>query len=425
MVPVMYGLIGRQLTHSFSPYVHSLFGNAQYRIIELDDISAFLNHKSFRGINVTIPYKEAVIPFLGAIDPLAERIGSVNTIINENGLLKGYNTDYQGLKLSLEYHKISIENKKVLIVGNGGAAKTVALLARDLHADRVVKACRSVRETNEYPLQDINRFHDFEIIINTTPIGMYPHNSDTPLFSLKPFTHLTCVMDLIYNPLKTKWLLEAESLNIPAYNGLYMLVAQAKGSHDRFFHKETPLSELNKNYNKLRAKMTNLVFVGLPMSGKSLYARRLEPLFRKHYIDTDREIEKNAGISIVDIFRTQGEKAFRKLEFDLIKNVYRSHNQIISTGGGMIMNSELMDLLKQNGLIIYLDKDPAEILKHQIRNRPLMQNADDLYRLAEIRGPLYQKHADITFKLTGDITVHIQEVERKINEYFSHKRTQH
>ncbi len=416
----MFGLLGKKLTHSLSPTIHALLGDPHYQIWETDDLSAFMNKADFEGMNVTIPYKEAIIPYLDGLDGIAKTIGAVNTVVLRDGKKIGYNTDYYGLFKLLQHHHITLKNKKVLILGNGGAAKTAVLLATNMGASIVTKLCRHPKLADERPVSDLSSVLDYEIIFNTTPIGMYPHNDDPLMFSLSGFTKLQSVVDLIYNPLKTNLLVWAELQGIQAVNGLYMLVMQAKASRELFLNDKNINHSISKSiYDTLFRLQSNLVLVGLPLSGKTLYASLLKERYQKTVIDTDSFIEQNEQKSISEIFASQGEPYFRRLESELIDTLYQKNGQIISTGGGMIMNAELMNKLKQNGIIIYLDKDYHKIMDVDIKNRPLIQSPIDVERLALIRAPYYQKYADLWIKIVGQKPEILREIEEKLNDYFN------
>lgn len=415
----MYGLLGKTLKHSFSKEIHNLLGNLEYEIIETDDLKSFFAKNQIQGINVTIPYKEKVISYLSQIDEFSKRIGAVNTIVKKNDMLCGYNTDYIGFKKLLSHYQINVENKRVLIVGNGGAAKTCEIVLKDLHSLIVTKICRHPNGENEIPFNLIDTVLDYDIIVNTTPVGMYPNNEDDFLFRLDEFHSLSCVIDLIYNPSNTKLLLEAKSKMIPAYNGLFMLVMQAIRAHELFFDVTISEEESFRLYQKIKRKMVNLVFVGLPLSGKTKYATLFSTRLDKDLVDTDESIERLTQKKITDIFENEGESSFRKVESSLVDSIYKSSNLVISTGGGMIINDTLMMKLKQNGVVIFLDKDPQKIASLSIRDRPLIKSPSDLLALASIRTPLYNKYADITLQINKDTAYHTRELEEKLNEYFS------
>jgi len=416
----MFGLVGKSLSHSISPIIHSQLGDPNYCIWETQDIEQFIKVKDFSGLNVTIPYKEEIIPFLDELDGIAKIIQSVNTVIKRDGKLIGYNTDYYGLFKTVQYHKIIIKNKKILIIGNGGASKTAALLMKNMGAQSIHIVCRNPIHENEASLSDISQFNDANVIINTTPIGMYPHNDDDLLFSLKDFTQLESVLDLIYNPLRTKLMLEAQSLGIKAYNGLYMLVMQAKASRELFLDDSNIDHNLPKRiYDTLNKSRHNLVLIGMPLSGKSAYAKALSPIYQKSIVDTDHLIEMLENQSISDIFKNNGEPYFRSLENKVVTDLYQSTNLIIATGGGMILDQDVMEKLKQNGIVIYLDKDYHQIMEKDIKNRPLIQSKSDVEKLALARKPIYEKYADIIVKIDKERLDVLSEIEAKLYDYFS------
>jgi len=416
----MYGLLGQKLSHSFSPLIHSLFGNSNYHLFETDDLKVFFNERKFKGINVTIPYKEVVAPFLDEVSQVASRTGSVNTIINDNGKLIGENTDYYGLDYMIDFYKIKILGKKVVLLGNGGVAQTTECLMKDLGALSVYKLSRSPRAVNDLYFKEYEKVNDCEVIINTTPVGMYPHNDDPLLIDFRLFPKIEVFIDLIYNPLRTPHCLAALSNGIKTYSGLMMLVAQAKTAHDLFFKKKTPHTEIDRVYHLLKRRLTNLVFIGMPLSGKSFYAKTLHGKYHKELVDTDREIETSENLPITDIFLKKGEPYFREREYELIKSLYRSHGLMISTGGGMVQNPLLMDLLRQNGILIFIDREKADLAQRKHKNRPLITSNEDLFRLYDKRHPLYEKYADIIVKMAPGKEYHHAEIEAKINEYLSH-----
>lgn len=416
----MFGLVGKSLSHSISPLIHSNLGDPNYRIWETQDIESFLKTQDFSGLNVTIPYKESIIPYLDELDGIAKTIQSVNTVIKRDGKLIGYNTDYYGLYKTIQYHKISIKNKKVLIVGNGGASKTAALLMKNMNAQSIQIICRNPKRDHEDSILNIAQYYDSNVIINTTPIGMYPHNDDEIVFSLSKFTQLETVLDLIYNPLRTKLMIEAEAKGAKAYNGLYMLVMQAKASRELFLNDSNIDHSLPKKiYDSLNKSRHNLVLVGLPLSGKSAYAKALSPIYQKTIVDTDILIEMLENLTISEIFKNKGEPYFRNLENKVVTDLYQSTNSVISTGGGMIQDSDIMCKLKQNGIILYLDKDYHQIMEKDIKNRPLINSKEDVEKLALARIPLYEKHADILVKTDRPRNEVLLEIEAKLNDYFS------
>lgn len=415
----MYGLIGKKLEHSFSIEIHNLFGNKNYKLYETNNLRAFLKSHKLQGVNVTIPYKTEIIPFLDNIDNIAKKTMSVNTVINKSGKLIGYNTDYYGLYETIKYKNIIVRNKDILILGNGSVSKTVIQLMQDLGAKNIVRLCRSKKSCNDYLFSDVNHFLRYNVIINTTPVGMYPNNNDDTLIDLKQFNNVEYLIDLVYNPLRTKLIIEAEKLNIKTANGLFMLVMQAKKANELFFNKKTSMNTAIKIYKKILNKQLNYVFVGLPLSGKSKYAKILSELSKKTIKDTDQLIEKQKNSTIPDIFKLEGEEVFRSYETSIVNDLYQHHSLVISTGGGLIENENSIELLKQNGIVIFLDKNPDLIAKKKIYGRPLLKDANDIIVLSERRLPLYNALSDIKITIDKDTDTHVNEIKEKIDEYIS------
>lgn len=416
---MMFGLIGKNISHSFSKEIHNLFGNANYELFDIADLDGFLKHNSLSGFNVTMPYKTEIIPYLTKLDETAELTGSVNTVVKENNQYFGYNTDYYGFTELLNYHRIDIEDKRIIVLGNGGVAKTVVSALKTLKAKSIITLCRKKKVDDDVLLDDYFHFLDYDIIINTTPVGMYPHNDDQLLIDLEKFSNLTVVIDLIYNPLRTLLLIRAEELNIKAINGLYMLVMQAKRAHELFLKCDLPINLANKVYRKLSKKLYNLVFIGLPLSGKSKYTKIMGEKMHKKAYDTDLLIEQKIGMTIPEYFENHTEAEFRIIESAIVQEIYKINNSIISTGGGLIKVKENIDMLKQNGIIIFLDKNPELIAKKIIRGRPLIKKSTDILELAKERMPIYQNSCDISIAISKDTVYHINEIKEKINEYIN------
>ena len=415
----MFGLIGKNLSHSFSKDIHNAFGNNHYELYNISNIKSFLKSNQLSGFNVTIPYKTEIVKYIDILDPIAEETTSVNTVVVRDNKLFGYNTDYYGFLETLKYHSINVENRDVIVLGNGSVSNTVVLALKTLKARNIVRLCRNIKSTIDDNFDNYKNYLHYHIIINTTPVGMYPHNEDAVLFDLVNFDNLEVAIDLIYNPLRTKFLIEAERINIKAVNGLYMLVMQAKKAHELFFNCDIPLNVSNKVYKKILKRMYNIVFVGLPLSGKSKYAKLLESMMNKKLYDTDIEVEKIINMSIFDYFQVFSEAEFRMFESEIIKLVYKEHNLIISTGGGTVKVWDNIEKLKQNGIIVYLNKDPLKIAEKKIRGRPLIKKNEDILLLAEERIPLYEKACDILIDINFDTVYHINEIKEKIDAYLN------
>jgi len=417
----MFGLIGKTLSHSFSKEIHEILNNESYNLIELQELGSFFKQKDFKGINVTIPYKQDVIKYLDVKSKIVEKTNSVNTIVNKDGYLYGYNTDYEGLKFLMQHNEILVENKSILILGNGSTSRTIEILCKELGSKNILKAARNPKN-NDISFSDVQKYKNSHIIINATPSGMYPNNNDELLIDLKSFNQLEAVIDLVYNPLETKLISYAKSLNIKAVNGLLMLVRQAIKSCELFHNQEFNDYVTIDIYKNILFNMFNFVLIGMPMSGKSFYARSISAFYNKMAVDIDKQISNNAELEIPEIFSEYGEKGFREIETKIIYNVSKASNQVISTGGGTILNIINMEYLKQNGIIIFLDV-PLEILKGMNpRNRPLLKNIDNLDKLYKDRYDLYLKYADIVINKTiMDESVVLKMIEVKINEYINTK----
>ena len=395
-----YGCIGEHLPHSFSKEIHGQIGGYAYELKELTpkELPAFMAARSFRGINVTIPYKQAVIPFLDEIDGTARAIGAVNTVVNRNGKLYGFNTDLDGLTRLVRRIGLDLTGKKVLIPGTGGTSRTAAFAAEKLGAREIRKISRSGKEgslTYEEALRDHS---DAEIILNTTPCGMYPEPDAQPL-PLEPFHALEGVADVIYNPLRSRLVLEARARGIPAEGGLYMLVAQAVRASEHFLDIVYPEDLTKQIYERILRQKENIVLIGMPGSGKSSVGRILTEKTGRPLYDTDRLITEKAGKPIPDIFREDGEPAFRDLESGIIRELSRQGGQIISTGGGAVLRPENVTALRQNGRLFWLDRDPEALVPTD--DRPLADTAEKMKQLYRVREPVYRAAADEIIPVTG------------------------
>ena len=400
----MYGLLGEHLPHSFSPQIHKALGNENYNLFEVapESLEKFMRDKNFKGINVTIPYKKAVMPYLDEISPEAKKIGAVNTVKVIDGKLYGDNTDYFGFKYMVEKSGINIYNKKALVLGNGGASLTVQAVLKDMGAREIVVLSRN--GDDNYVNMYI-KHSDAEIIVNTTPVGMYPDNLNT-LVDLDKFEKLSGVLDVVYNPLKTRLILDAEARNIPSSAGLSMLVAQAKKAHEIFFDITLDNKICEQIEHSLTLQMCNIVLIGMAGCGKSTIGKRLAELLKKDIVYTDEMIVNTENKPIPEIFAEKGEDYFRWCENIAVNIVGKGKSQIIATGGGVITRPENYNSLKQNGIIIFINRD-ADLLATD--GRPLSQKygAKELY---EKRLPLYRQFADV--EVDGNGTV--EEVANRI-----------
>lgn len=388
-----YGCIGKKLGHSFSKDIHAKLADYKYELIELneEEIDSFFKQKDFAAINVTIPYKQTVIPYLDSISEIANRIGAVNTIVNKDGKLVGYNTDYYGMKALIEKTGIDFQNKKVLILGTGGTSKTAQIVAQDLGANQILTVSR--RESLEFITYDqAKKNHsDANIIINTTPSGMFPDCESKPI-DISYFPQLEGVIDAIYNPLCSNLILDAKEKGLKAEGGLYMLVMQAVVAVEKFLDTKIQKEIVDQVFTSVLSAKQNIVLTGMPGSGKSTIGKLLKiPNFT--FVDTDEEIEKQCGCSIKELIQTKGEEYFRNLESKVIKEIASKNCQIISTGGGAILREENVTNLKKNGKIFYINANLSRLCATE--DRPLSNTREKLTKLYEERIQTYLSTADV------------------------------
>lgn len=354
-----YGCIARKLGHSFSGEIHSLIGGYDYRLREVpeSELDSFMKKRDFLGINVTIPYKKDVIPYLDGMNDIAARIGSVNTVVNRGGRLFGYNTDYFGMKALIERMGLSLSGKTVLVLGTGGTSVTAQVLSKDLGAKTVAAVSRKPSEGSISYDSAMTDYSHAEVIINTTPVGMFPENYGSPI-RLDCFTRLEGVVDAVFNPLRSQLVLDARSRGINAEGGLYMLVAQAVYASEIFRDVTIPKTEIERIFGEVLKMKENIALTGMPASGKSAAGRYLSQLLGRELIDTDDEIVRRTGREIPDIFEKDGEAAFRDIETEVLRDVCRRSGVIISTGGGAILRDENVAAMRQNCKVVFLDRDP-------------------------------------------------------------------
>lgn len=387
-----YGCIGKKLTHSFSKEIHARLADYEYELIELNEneLESFFDSKDFNAINVTIPYKQAVIPHLYSLSDVAKRIGAVNTIINRNGRLYGYNTDYYGMKALIGKLGVDIKGKKVLVLGTGGTSKTACVLAEDMGAGKIITVSRSKSENYITYEEAVNEHSDAEVIINTTPSGMYPDCDGVPI-DISAFGKLEGIIDAVYNPLCTNLVLKAKEKGIKAEGGLYMLVMQAVAAVEKFLDTEISKTAADGVFASVLASKENIVLTGMPGSGKSTVGKLLN-IDGFGFVDTDAEIEKRCGCSIKDLINSKGEKYFRDLETEVIKDISSKGCQIISTGGGAVLRKENIDYLKRNGKIYFINADPERL--YPTDSRPLSDTYEKLKKLYDARADIYNSTAD-------------------------------
>ena len=403
------GLLGRKLGHSYSPQIHGLLGDYSYDLLEKEpeELAAFLKDGDFTGINVTIPYKKDVIPYLAALSPAAQKIGSVNTIVRRaDGSLFGHNSDYFGFVSLVEHSGIAVEGKKVLVLGSGGTSNMVVTALRDLGAAPVVISRSGL---NNY--ENLHLHADASVIVNATPVGMYPNTGVSPI-DLRRFPALTGVLDVIYNPAKTQLLLDAEKLGIPHENGLWMLVAQAKEASEYFTGKKLSDDMIARIHHKLSRQMKNIVLIGMPGCGKSTIGNLLARKLGRKFVDADEEIIQLAGKSIPEIFAQDGEEIFREWETMALEHLGKQSGLVIATGGGCVTRQGNYPALHQNGSIVWLERDLSLL---PTDGRPLSQS-NRLEEMYAVRKPLYEAFADVRVANTGSPENTVTEILSKLEE---------
>lgn len=389
------GLLGEKLGHSYSPQIHALLGNYCYQLFEKNktELQDFLKSGEFSGLNVTIPYKKAVIPYCSELSDIARKLGAVNTIIRKpDGSLIGHNTDYFGFQSMVMKSGLQLCGKQALILGSGGASATVVTVLEELGASVTV-----ISRSGDNNYENIYRFSDASVIVNATPVGMYPKNGQR-LVDLKRFPKLEGVLDLIYNPARTQLIMDAEQLGLIAMNGLWMLVAQAKESSEWFTGQKIPDRQIQTIYKKLSGQMQNIILIGMPGCGKSTIGKYLASQLGRNFIDADEEIVKYAGMTIPEIFQTSGEETFRRIETQVLAEIGKQSGLVIATGGGCVTKEHNYSLLHQNGMVFWIKRDIAML---PTEGRPLSQS-NKLTDLYEQRKDSYAYFADQV--VTNDTT---------------------
>lgn len=388
------GLLGSKLGHSYSPQIHGQLASYSYELFEKapEEVEDFLRNGDFTGINVTIPYKKTVIPYCSELSDIAKKLGAVNTIVRRaDGSLLGHNTDYFGFRSMVFRSGLHVGGKKVLVLGSGGASATAVAVLREMDANVVV-----ISRSGENNYQNLERHSDASIIVNATPVGMYPNVGVSPI-DLKRFPQLEGVLDIVYNPARTQILLDAEHMGLVTENGLWMLVAQAKESAEWFCRQPISDDRIPAIHKLLRSQMENTVLIGMPGSGKTTIGKLLAQSCNKTFVDADEVIVQKAGKSIPEIFETSGEEGFRKLETDVLSQLGKESSLVIATGGGCVTKPETYPLLHQNGNIFWLQRDIAKL---PTDGRPLSRKGN-LHQMFEIRKPLYARFADYAISNNG------------------------
>ena len=404
-----YGLLGERLGHSFSPQIHRDLAGYDYQLLPTppEAVEDLFARRAFQGLNVTIPYKRTVMPLCDEIDPRAAAIGAVNTVVNRNGRLTGYNTDIGGFFCMARRAGVDMTGKKVVILGSGGTSRTARAAAGELGAREIVTVSRH----GEDNYQNLSRHADAQVLVNTTPVGMYPNWGQSPV-SLESFPALEGVLDVVYNPLRTALLLQAEERGLPCSCGLPLLVAQAKRAAELFTGRNIGDSRTEAVLHGLREQLTSIVLIGMPGCGKTTVGRALAEKLGRTFVDLDEEIVRRAGTSIPEIFAREGEAGFRERESALVREFGERTGLVVSTGGGVVTRRENYIPLKQNGLLLHLRRDPAAL---PTDGRPLSQATapEELWRR---RAPLYAAFADGEIDNNGTLAGTLEQIEKEMTK---------
>ena len=410
-----YGCIAQRLSHSFSKDIHSRFGSYEYELCELSNekLADFFIKRDFKGINVTIPYKTEVIQYLDEISDEARKINAVNTVVNVNGRLFGYNTDFYGMKALLKRSAIELANKKVAILGSGGTSKTAFAVAADCGACEILTVSRTIKQGCITYGELYQKHTDIQVLINTTPCGMFPEIDESPV-DLAAFTALEAVLDAVYNPLRTRLVCEARDRGIKAAGGLYMLVSQAAYAAEKFFGDSSYLSMTERVYNGVFISRMNAVLIGMPGSGKTTVGGILAKNTGYAFADTDLLVEMFDGRTPKEIITSSGEKYFRLLERSVAAALAMDNGKVIATGGGIVLDKRNIDLLRENGRIYLLNTPIDAIIPTD--DRPLSSTREMLEKVWQERKDLYFNSADVIIDDTGDPEKNAELIEEDIRE---------
>ena len=412
-----YGLLGEKLGHSFSPQIHRELGGYEYALWEVsrEELPAFFARRDFDAVNVTIPYKQAVLPWMDTLSEAARKIGCVNTVVRDaDGALHGFNTDYYGFAQMVRRSGIAVAGRKCLVLGSGGASRTVRTVLGDLGAAEIVTVSRNGPDN----YTNLGRHADARVIVNATPVGMFPHNGVSPV-DLAGFPRLEGVLDLIYNPARTGLLLQAEARGIPCLNGLYMLVAQAKQASELFRGVRIGDGEIGRITALIARQTADIVLIGMPGSGKTTVGGLLSAASGRPLVDTDSLIGERAGCTCGEYLRAHGEEAFRRLETEVLREACKRTGCVIATGGGAVTRPENLEIMRQNGVIFHLDR-PAEALARE-GDRPLSDTPEKLMALARSRAPMYARMRDYAVR-NADAEETAREIERLLRAHWEEKQ---
>lgn len=414
-----YGCIGKKLPHSFSKIIHEKIGDYSYKLVELteEELPKFMEKRDFKAINVTIPYKEAVMPYLYEMSDTAKSIGAVNTVVNRDGRLYGYNTDFYGMTALIKKNGIDFNGKKVAVLGTGGTSKTANAVAKSLGATSVIKVSRNKTDSTVTYNELYSEHTDIDIIINTTPVGMFPQIYASPV-DLSRFSSLSGVIDAVYNPLETKLISDAKKQVIPAESGLYMLVGQAIKAYEIFMNKTAPENLLDNIFNDIKSQKQNIVLIGMPGSGKTTIGQAVAKKLGRDFVDSDDEIKNIIKTEISDYFSQNGEENFRDVETQVIKDIAKRSGTIIATGGGAVLRHENIDALKMNGIIYFLDRPLSDIIPTS--DRPTASSREAIEKRYNERYEIYKSSADKIITVTGVVDDAVTQIE---SEHFKNENT--
>ncbi len=411
-----YGCIGEKLGHSFSKEIHNALTDYDYQLKELskEELKIFMEEKDFKAINVTIPYKEAVMPYLYYISDEARSIKAVNTIVNKNGQLYGYNTDFSGLKALIERNGADLKGKTVAVFGSGGTSKTAVSVAYDLGADKIVRVSREEKQDYVTYEKLYEMSSDIQVVINTTPCGMFPKTGVSAI-DIKAFPNVEAVFDAVYNPLNSKLVIDSKKKGIIASGGLYMLVSQAAYAVEHFVNIPVDNRKVEDIYKTLFKNKMNIVLIGMPGCGKTTIGKLLAERIGKKFKDTDNLIVDCERADIPTIFRLKGEKGFREIEKNVVCDVSKENGLVIATGGGVVLKKENRDALKSNGRIYFINRPLDEI--SATSDRPLSSNRKDLEKRFNERYEIYLNCADCVIDGSGTVEEVLERIEADFNEY--------
>ena len=408
-----YGLIGEHLGHSYSREIHAQVADYDYELCEVapEELDSFLRKAEFRAINVTIPYKQSVIPYLSYISPQAESIGAVNTVVNRDGKLWGYNTDFAGMEALIARMGLSLRGKKVLILGTGGTSKTARAVCESAGAREILKVSRRASGEAVSYEQAVSGHGDAEILINTTPVGMYPRCGEAPI-DLAHFPRLEGVVDAVYNPLLTRLVQAGQERGVPAEGGLYMLAGQGVCASAIFLGKEFDPALTEGVYRAILGRKQNIVLIGMPSCGKTTVGRLLAERCGRRLIDTDEKIVERLGEPIAGFMARNGEAAFRDVEQEVVAGVADESGCVIATGGGAVLRQENLRLLRQNGLLVFLDRPLEKLMP--TADRPLSASREALERRYRERYGLYVAAADLVVDASGAIEDEVETIRKEM-----------